>query len=294
MKRIKPFDFSKWKPTPTPDEAKECLQSLENGQVLYFPNLNFQIKAQEQESFSSNLVKPGRKNISYDLSSDLTKACEANLETQNIIHEMMKRFANCALEFVQCTFPQYKKHLITGRTSFRPVEIKGRQNSSYKKNDTLLHIDSFPSTPTNGKRILRFFANVNPFDIPRVWRLGEPHKQVIKRFLPQIKSPIWGSRSLMNRFGITKSYRILYDHYMLHIHDKMKMDQSYQEKVNQEILEFPPMTCWMAFTDQVSHAVLSGQYAFEQSFYLPVEAQDSPEKSPLNYMEKLLQKSLME
>ena len=292
MKHIKSFDFSKWKPTPTPDEAKDCVQALENGQVLYFPNLNFQVKAQEQETFSSNLVKAGRKNISYDLLSDRMKACEANATTQDIIHKMMKRFASQSLEFVERAFPQYKQHLILGRTSFRPVEIKGRQNPSYKKDDSLLHIDSFPSTPTNGKRILRFFANVNPFEIPRVWRLGEPHKQVIKRFLPQVKNPILGSRTLMNRLGITKSYRILYDHYMLHIHDKMKLDQSYQRKVSQEILEIPPMTCWMAFTDQVSHAVLSGQYAFEQSFYLPIEAQDNPEKSPLNYMEKLLQKSL--
>ena len=293
MKHVKSFDFSNWKQNPTDDETKDCVQSLENGQVLYFPNLSFQVKAQEQESFSSNLVKAGRKSISYNLLSDCMKACEANAATQNIIHKMMNRFASQSLEFVGRAIPNYKEHLILGRTSFRPVEIKGHQNPSYKKDGGLLHIDSFPSTPTNGKRILRFFANVNPFDISRIWRLGESHKQVIKRFLPQVKNPIFGSRTLMNRFGITKSYRILYDHYMLHIHNKMKMDQSYQNKVSQEVLEFPPMTCWMAFTDQVSHAVISGQYAFEQSFYLPIEAQDNPEKSPLNYMEKLLQRSLM-
>ncbi len=293
MKQIKSFDFSKWKPTLTDDEAKNCIQSLENGQVLYFPNLNFQVKAEEQETFSSNLVKARRKSIKYDLLSDRIKACEANITNRAIIHKMMRRFTNQSLGFVERAFPQYKQHLITGRTTFRPIEIKGQQNPSYKKDNSLLHIDSFPFTPTNGKRILKFFANVNPFEIPQVWRLGEPHKQVIKRFLPQVKNPILGSRTLMNRLGITKSYRILYDHYMLHINDKMKADKLYQKKADQEILEFPPMTCWMAFTDQVSHAVLSGQYIFEQSFYIPQEAQDNPEKSPLNYMEKLLQKKLM-
>ncbi len=292
MKRIKTFPFSSWPSSTTTDEAKDCMQSLENGMLLSFPSLNFQITPEEQALFSSNLVKSNRKNISFDLTTDKMKGCEASQDIEPIIHKMIQRFAGLSVEFVENILPHYKEHLITGRTSFRPVEIKGRENPSYKKNDTLLHLDSFPSRPTKGKRLLRFFANVNPFEIPRIWKLGEPSKQVMKKFLPKVKSPILGSRSLMNRFGITKSYRILYDHYMLHIHDKMKQDTDYQKNAAQEIVEFAPHTCWMAFTDQVSHAVLSGQYVFEQSFYLPIDAQESPEKSPLVYMEKLLQKNL--
>lgn len=292
MKRIKTLSFSTWKPTVEAEEAQDCIQSLENGSVLYFPQLCFSIRSEEKILFSSNLVQKGRKNISYDLISDKMKGCQGSIESQKIIQEMMKRFAQFSQEFVAHLFPAYQNHLITARTSFRPVEIKGRKNDSLKKDDTQLHIDSFPSTPTNGRRILRFFANVNPFQIARVWKIGEPYKQVIKRFLPQIKHPVYGLRALLHRLGITKSYRILYDHYMLHIHDKMKLDQTYQSNADQEIIEFPPFTCWMAFTDQVSHAALSGQYVFEQTFYLPVEAQANPEKSPLVYMEKLMQKSL--
>ncbi len=292
MKRIKTFSFSKWKQTVSAEEAQDCIQSLENGSVLYFPNLSFSIRAEEKALFSSNLVEKGRKNLSYDLIPDKMKGYQGAIENQKIIHEMMKRFSQYAQEFVLNLFPIYQNHIITARTSFRPVEIKGRKSDSLKKDDTQLHLDSFPSTPTNGKRILRFFANVNPFEIPRVWKVGEPYKQVIKRFLPQIKQPFYGLRALLYRLGITKSYRILYDHYMLHIHDKMKLDRAYQSNADQEIIEFPPFTCWMAFTDQVSHAALSGQYVFEQTFYLPVEAQENPEKSPLIYMEKLMQKNL--
>ena len=37
----------------------------------------------------------------------------------------------------------------------------------------------------------------------------------------------------------------------------------------------------MAFTDQVSHAAMAGQYQLEQTFLLPVEAMSDPERSPL-------------
>jgi hypothetical protein len=37
---------------------------------------------------------------------------------------------------------------------------------------------------------------------------------------------------------------------------------------------------------------LSGQFAFEQTFYLPVEAMRDPERSPLRVLERLVGKSL--
>ena len=77
--------------------------------------------------------------------------------------------------------PAYRDRLEIGRTSFRPVEIAGRA-SSWRKDDTRLHIDSFPATPVHGKRILRVFTNVNPHGRPRTWRLGEDFESVAQRF----------------------------------------------------------------------------------------------------------------
>lgn len=292
MPKKKTFDFKSWKPTCSHQTLLEMVSSLENGQILYFPHLAFEVSNEEKALFSPSLVKKDRKNVSYDLKSDALKGCEANIQNQKLVHEMMKRFALHTKGFVDTILPSYESHLIQARTSFRPVEIQGRQNPSFRKDDTLLHVDSFPSSPTKGKRILRFFANVNPNNQPRVWKVGESYSKVLRRFLPKVKKPFPGSRHLLNRLGITKSYRILYDHYMLQIHNFMKADQTYQEQVDQEVIEFPPFSCWMVFTDQVSHAVLSGQYVFEQSFYLPIEAQKNPEKSPLHHMEELFQQRL--
>lgn len=292
MDLLKPFNFNHWDEKPGQKITQQAAQFLESGQVLFFPELSFEITKEEKQLFSPQMVREGRKNLSYDLSKDELKGSGLSKEASDQLQGMMKRFANQAKHFVQSLLPNYESHLECARTSFRPVEVQGRKNASFRKDDTLLHLDSFPATPTGGKRILRFFANVNPEGKPRVWKVGEPMQRVLRRYLPQIKKPFPGSRHLLNRFGITKSYRILYDHYMLNIHNFMKADTRYQKEAEQQEISFPANTCWMVFTDQVSHAALSGQYVFEQSFYLPVEAQKNPEKSPLHCMEDLFKQRL--
>jgi hypothetical protein len=47
------------------------------------------------------------------------------------------------------------------------------------------------------------------------------------------------------------------------------------------------MTTWICYTDAVPHAVLSGQYALEQTFIIPVRALVTPENSPLRILEKM-------
>ncbi|MCH9633742.1 MAG: hypothetical protein S4CHLAM7_04750 [Chlamydiae bacterium] len=269
---------------------EDIVTSLESGQVLFFPNLAFPIFPEEKVLFSPTLVKKNRKNISYNSKVDQLKACEGNSQTKAIIQSMMKRFSDHADQLLLHLFPGYELHLDKGLTSFRTVEAKDKPKTSLTKNDSLLHLDSFHSSPTGGRRILRFFTNVNPFNKPRVWKVGESYQSVLKRFLPTLNKPLPGSRLFMNRFGITKSYRSLYDHFMLGIHNKMKADDRYQREVDQETIEFPPNSCWMCFTDQVSHAALSGQYAFEQSYFLSLEGLIFPEKSPLHYMESILKK----
>jgi len=73
---------------------------------------------------------------------------------------------------------------------------------------------------------------------------------------------------------------------MLHLHDRMKLDKTYQQTLAKQRVDFPPQSTWLVFTDQVSHAALSGQYLLEQTFYLPVEAMDNPTLSPLRQWEK--------
>ncbi len=204
---------------------------------------------------------------------------------------MMQRYAITSRSFLEKLIPHYTPHLIQARTSFRPVEIFGRK-SSYRKDDSLLHVDSFPSNPTKGRRILRVFTNINCQGKPRIWRVGEPLENVIAQFLPRTSAPIWGVSALLKLLGITKDYRTPYDHYMLQIHNAMKGDVSYQKDVSQEEIHFPPGCSWIVYTDQVSHAAKSGCDVLEQTFHLPPYALKRESTAPLRVIEKLLNKTL--
>jgi hypothetical protein len=182
--------------------------------------------------------------------------------------------------------PMYRAGLRRGRTSLRPAEVAGRA-SSWRKDDTRLHVDSFPSQPTKGKRLLRVFSNVNPHGRPRRWRVGEPFAAVARRFWPKLRSPLPGSGLLLRLFHVTKSTRTGYDHFMLQLHDAMKSDGDYQQRAEQVVHDFPAGSTWVCYTDQVSHAALAGQHQFEQTFRLPVGRMHDVVTSPLRVLEGL-------
>jgi hypothetical protein len=135
------------------------------------------------------------------------------------------------------------------------------------------------------------FSNVNP-DAARIWRVGEAFDRVAAKFVPEIRRPLPGTSWLLYRLRIIRARRTEYDHFMLGIHDRMKKDTAYQSEVPQTQLAIPPGVTWACFTDSVSHAATSGQFAFEQTFYLPVSAMKHPERSPLRVLERLTARKL--
>ena len=80
---------------------------------------------------------------------------------------------------------------------------------------------------------------------------------------------------------------------MLQLHDRMKADTAYQATAPQHAQEFAPGSSWLVYTDQVSHAAMAGQHAFEQTFYLPLFGMQEPAKSPLRVLERLLGRALV-
>ena len=188
--------------------------------------------------------------------------------------------------------PAYRAAIEVGRASFRPVEIAGRA-SSWRKDDTRLHLDSFPATPVHGKRILRVFTNVNPHGRPRSWRVGDDFESVARRFIQQLRMPWPGASALLRLLRITKSPRSRYDALMLQLHDCMKADTAYQAAAPQLSVDFPPGSTWIAFTDQVSHAAMAGQYQLEQTFLVPLQAMRDEQRSPLRILERLMGRPLV-
>ncbi len=266
------------------------IAALEAGNVLAFPGLRFEIGEQERDLLTPR-VGGKSKNISLSPKGDALKGVEGDEARALQMQQMVGRFADYAETLARTLLKPYAGALQRARTSFRPEEIAGRQ-SSWRKDDTRLHVDNFPSSPTRGKRILRVFANINPQGEPRCWRLGEPFEQLADRYATALPKPLWGSATVLNALGITKAPRSAYDHYMLHLHDRMKADQAYQQTAPQSVWDFPAGTTWMVFTDQVSHAATRGKCALEQTFLLPVEAMQDIERAPLRVLERLMSRKL--
>ena len=289
---LETMEIESFDATISDEKKKKAIQALEQGKVVYFPNLSFKLNQNEHRFLSPEWVNKKSKNISYDFKNDQLGGSVCQGHDAQQLSAMIRRYALQSRLLMETLFPGYTPHLNQARTSFRPVEIAGRV-SSYRKDDTLLHVDSFPATPVKGKRIMRFFTNVNPHGQPRVWKVGEPFHNVVQKFGEKLKKPIPGLAWLLKTFKITKDYRTLYDHYMTSMHDMMKGDREYQKNVTQYEILFPPGSTWIVFTDQASHAALSGQHVFEQTYYLPVEGLDNPETSPLRILERFYGRKLV-
>lgn len=258
---------------------------LESGSILFFPTYYYE--QQEQSLMTDSILDSRHKNISYDYMKNKLGAFNNKLpDVKQQLLPFLRGYAEFSLHLIKQVLPFYVPHLIWGRTSFRPAQIQGR-SSSIRKDDTRLHVDSFSASPANGLRILRVFCNINPYGEPRVWNVGEPFTKVLEQFATGIPEYSKFKARLLKVVKATKSLRSPYDHYMLHLHDSMKLDEEYQKRVSKKQINFPSYSSWIVFTDHVSHAALSGQYLLEQTFYLSVDKMKNPELSPLYELKKI-------
>lgn len=295
MNLLYDFDFTEWTPSLNAEQRAQALKALEGGSVLVLPHLPFVLRSEEEKFLSPNWSNGKAKNISLrprPSGQDEFKGAQGSPEDLMALQAMVQRYREQATSLVQHLFPAYLPYLREANTSYRPFEITARQ-VSYRKDDTRLHADAFPSNPTCGTRLLRVFTNINPDGVARNWRLGEPFAEMAAKFLPGTQ-PLWPGQSwLMHKLHITKRPRTEYDHLMLQLHDHVKADLDYQTNCRQLHIDFAPGTTWVVFSDQVLHAAMSGQFLMEQTFHLPVDGLAHPELSPLRVLEKIKQRALV-
>jgi hypothetical protein len=285
---VREFPDATWGPEG-PTGAVEAV--LEDGNVLAFPHLPFVLGETERRFLDERWTDGKAKNISVRWPAGELRGAAAEGADREALRAMIVRYAEHAEAFVLRLFPHYAGQLRRGNSSFRPVQVATR-HSTWREDDTRLHIDAFPSNPMHGTRLLRVFSNVNPSGQPREWRVGERFEEHARRYLPKIHRPVPGSAWLMHAIGITKRRRTEYDHVMLRLHDSAKADLEFQRSGPQARVDFAPGTTWVVYSDQVLHAATGGQHMMEQTFYLDVESLQRPASSPLHTLERLLQRPL--
>jgi len=252
---------------------------------VLLPELGFAVESGEA-SFFTPAILDNSKNASFDPASGRLGGTTAKGRDAETLRRFIQRFSESAAALVNRVLPRYRDHLTRGRASFRPAEIAGRA-TTWRKDDTRLHVDSFPATPSGGRRILRVFSNVNPEGRARGWRIGGEFETVARRFAPELRLPLPGTGHLLSLLRVTKTRRSPYDALMLQLHDRMKADEEFQTRSPQTAIDFPAGSTWIAFTDQVSHAATAGQYQLEQTFLVPVQTMLDEQRSPLRILERL-------
>ena len=286
--QIVEIDFIDWAQAHS---RPEWTAAVEAGKVLYFPRLGFAVQPEEQALLREDTLAPKSRNVSLGADGVL-KGAAGSAQDQQALAAMVGRFRQQALQLVDDLLPEYKGQLRVAPTSFRPKQVETRAQS-VRADDQRMHVDAFPSRPSYGERLLRVFTNLNPHGVPRVWRVGEDFETIARRFLPQAKPYRLWQAKLLNAVHATKSLRSEYDHLMLQLHDLMKFDEAYQKNGTQVTVPFPPGSVWVCFSDQATHAVMSGQFMMEQTLYLPPGKEVDPQASPLAILTRLVGRPLV-
>jgi hypothetical protein len=275
---------------------------LEKGQIVFFPTLPFHFPAKDQEFLLEQEWTELRlhKNVSYRPAEDVLRGVSGDPRTIERVHSIMRNYSGQVIEFLTKFLAPYATKWILDFSSFRPIEEAGRDLPIHKRND-LLHVDAFPSRPTRGGRILRVFTNLNP-KRPRVWNTTQNFESLARQYandagLQQISEDdsvisrtvqTWGEK-----LGFRGMGRTPYDMFMLRFHDYLKENEKFQASCPKYRMEFPPLSTWIVYTDCVAHAVMSGQYAIEQTLLIPPQALVAPQAAPYRILEGLAGRPLV-
>lgn len=284
---------------PSWQEAETYCRQLESAHILFFPLTPFELpegdccflRAQERA------VAATHKNVVYQPAENRVAGLRTrDAATRERLRDVLRTYSQRVTRLVTTLLAPYAEALRVDYASFRGEEEEGRRLQQRSRND-LLHTDAFPSRPTNGDRILRVFTNIHPTR-PRRWVTTERFDRLLETLVDTPGLPLPGARrwswrtrractALASAAGLPSARRSLYDDFMLRFHDFLKGNGEFQIACVKQIWDFPSRSTWMALTDALPHAALSGQHALEQTFIVGREAMLLPETAPINVLERL-------
>ena len=292
--------------TRSPERLRDYCAQLEAGDIVFFPETPIKIPQEDLDFLLGHQHVFGtfHKNIAYRPLEDRITGFETQDPiTADRLRRIMHRYSKDVIDFLGGFLGPYRSKWKVDYASYRPEEEAGRDLALRKRND-LLHTDAFPTRPTHGDRILRFFNNINPAKA-RSWMTTETFDVLVEKMqagklngggavpLPSSMSMPAVKRAL-GTLGVGALVPALkrspYDDFMMRFHNYLKENSGFQKNCPKQHWEFPPGSSWMVYTDMVSHAVLSGQFALEQTLIVARQVMVTPEKSPYGVLSRLAPK----
>jgi hypothetical protein len=285
--------------------SKHYCEQLEFGHILLFTETPFPLNAIDRQFLLDVRQSSARyhKNISYRPGEDRIRGIDRYGIDVETLRDIMRTYSRNVSAFVRTFLSPYAKGVRLDFASFRPIEEQGRKMPLNARND-LVHVDAFPTRPTNGDRILRVFTNIHPTQ-PRRWVTGDTFdilaaqmaadcglsaiarhgRSSLQRALHQVST--W-----FRKMGLRVKHRSPYDRFMLLFHDYLKQNDRFQKASPKYYSSFAPNSTWLVYTDMVPHAVLFGQFALEHTFIVSRSALLWPECAPIHILESLAGVSL--
>ncbi|HUN72495.1 MAG TPA: Kdo hydroxylase family protein [Steroidobacteraceae bacterium] len=283
------------------DASERIARELESNHIVYFPRSPIPLPDAETLQYLRTELPSHLKlkNISYHPEG----ARVTGLDGEDALRErtcgVLKRHLEDVAGFLYRIMPQWRDVCRVGTCSFRPIQERGRNLKPHASNE-LVHVDAGAYGATNGDRIFRFFVNVNDRE-DRLWASKGSLQDVLERH-GTAAGLLDASGSLRQRIdkgladhafsaaisGLAHLNPLAhtldsspYDRTMRRLHNYMKdSDDFKQDMRGYEEIRFPPFSAWMVFTDGVSHASLSGQFALVTTIIVPRAALSYPQFSP--------------
>jgi len=283
--------------------ANKISDALETGNIVYFPRCPFPLPEEADLEFLRREL-PGQlklKNISYHPEAKKIRGIEGEPALVQRAERILVEHSERLQAFLAKATPQLADGCVVGTSSFRPIQEKGRKLKPHASNE-LVHIDAGAYGATNGDRIFRFFVNANPEE-DRVWATKGAFPNLYEKYgrdagiRPLTRGQLTKGPLDHMRTGLLKGLAAAglsvatvvdsspYDRVMRRFHNFMKDTPEFQQDPqNHQEIRFPPYSAWMVFTDMVSHASLSGQFALVNTNLIRLRSCRMPELAPINIL----------
>ncbi len=257
-------------PSTSPPLLGRALEErLERGELVVFERCPFALPAGDDLSFLLAQTVEGAKSISYYPYEDRTQGHRVvNPEDEARLRRLLRKFHQAATAWLQGALPRYHAAARFGPLRFRTEEEEGR-DCDPRYSGSVLHVDMSSDAPAHGESFLRIFVNVNP-SRSREWITSEALPALLDHWGDRVR--VAGERRpgladrLKMRFGASLGLSSPRLHYF------GKTDDFLQNRAPRQHWVFPPGSMWMVFSDIVSHAVVRGQYAIDQTYLIPAHA----------------------
>jgi hypothetical protein len=289
--------------------CEQVTRALESNRIVHFPRSPVPLPDADALEFLRVQLPPLLPcgNVSYHVRARRLLGLKAERPQLERTTAILRGHLKAVSEFLQQLMPRQCEGWTIVKASFRPLQERGRNLKPQDSNE-LVHIDAgagICDRATNGDRILRFFINLNEQE-DRVWntqgtiqdvldrhgissglldRAGRLRVRLTRQTSDRARSFAVGALAIVNPLA-RQLDSSPYDRAMRKLHRYMKDSERFKvDRVAYEQLRFPPGSAWMAFTDGVTHASVSGRFALVSTFVLRRRSLHHEHFSPYHLLE---------